>query len=240
MRFFRKFLFVVFIIFLSALGGILGNRILFPWLASFEQLSILQQFARNNGTTIINPTEQIIVNESEGFERAVALALPYLVLVEREGSKTAVSGVAVTEDGLVATDAQIAVGRGQLFVVRHNERFAATLVRVDASSNTALVKIDSHNLSFPDFDDSVNLGQALVAVRMVNEEQMAVPEVIQTYANRIGENSFSLPFALDSAHRGMILITSEGKLAGMVVSGAKAGDYMVVLPKVLTNLLLGN
>ena len=110
-------------------------------------------------------------------------------------------------------------------------------MRIDSASNVALIRISARNLPFPDFENSVSLGETLAAIRM---GQDGSPEVFHAYVHRVNEDGFTLPFVLDNTHRGMAVVTLEGKLAGLVVSSAKAGDFEVVTPHILRALLLRN
>src|SRR3990167_8123037 len=98
-----RFLFkLIFILIIGALGGILGTRLLLPYLASkpyFERFELIRQSA--GGTTIINKQEQVVIMKN-GVNKVSRIVVGNR---SKKGGKTVFegSGTAITPDGLILT-----------------------------------------------------------------------------------------------------------------------------------------
>lgn len=232
----RYFFLAIAVILLGALGGIAGERVIFPKLASMPQFSFLGQFTEE-GTTIINQTEQVIIDRSDALPRALEKITPTVVRITRDGEET--SGLILTQDGIVAVDAAFATRPGEIIVERGGERLSAKLLKVESESGAALLRVSVRNLPVSDFDEDVSLAESLVGVLVRKGSDSAVSqEVFLAYVQRKEDDSFVPSLELLPEHRGMTFATFEGKAAGLVVGPLRAGGPMrVVSAKTLRELL---
>ncbi|MCG2809225.1 MAG: hypothetical protein L6275_02695, partial [Candidatus Portnoybacteria bacterium] len=106
----RKKVFNLFaILVIGGLGGVLADQFFLPYLStipSFSKIKFIHQ--SGNGTTIINPTEKIVITENTAIEDAVSKVGPCLVIVQAlQGEKiiSQVSGFVIASDGLIITAA---------------------------------------------------------------------------------------------------------------------------------------
>jgi S1-C subfamily serine protease len=159
------------ILIIGGLGGVLADQFLLPYLATvppFSKIKFIQQ--ARDGTTIINPTEKIIITENTALEQAIDKISPCLVAIHSYQNKRLISqgtGFIVTSDGLVMTAADlIPVKADQYLVFRDNRSLTAQVVKRDLENNLALLKIEESNLpvvSLVDLED-LHLGQRIILV----------------------------------------------------------------------------
>lgn len=76
----KKTFFIIFILILGGLGGIIGNRYLFPYLSTtslFSKYEFLKKSTED--VTIINKTEQVYVKEETSIEKISSKAASSVV-----------------------------------------------------------------------------------------------------------------------------------------------------------------
>ncbi|MCG2809203.1 MAG: serine protease [Candidatus Portnoybacteria bacterium] len=168
----RKKVFNLFaILVIGGLGGVLADQFFLPYLSTvplFSKIKFVRQ--SGNGTTIINPTEKIVITENTAIEDAVSKVGPCLVIVQAlQGEKiiSQGSGFVIASDGLIITAADnISTKADRYLIFRNSHSLVAEVVKKDAGSNLALLKIGESNLpvvSFVDFED-LRLGQRIILI----------------------------------------------------------------------------
>jgi serine protease Do len=183
---------IVLIIVLGGMAGVFGDRILMPWLSSFETFSRLSLFQKaNEKVTVINKTEQITVKEDFSVTKTAQNVLPSVVSIityEKDGVESSVgkirssseiregvrTGLILTSDGLVMSVAK----QGETFdqrevakkqnkvLVRDGREFDAEFVTHDPYAGLVFYKIDAMNLPAPPLGNSDELesGEKIVLV----------------------------------------------------------------------------
>lgn len=159
------------ILIIGGLGGVLANQFLLPYLSTvspFSKINFIRQ--SGNGTTIVNPTEKIIITENTAVENAVGRVSPCLVIIQSFHGKTIISqgaGFIITGDGFIVTAANNVSTRADKYLVFRNGHFSvAEVIKKDIENNLALLKIEESNLpvvSFAYFDD-LFLGQRIILI----------------------------------------------------------------------------
>jgi S1-C subfamily serine protease len=157
------------ILLIGGLGGVLADQILLPNLASVPLLAKIGFIEQaGNGTTIINPTERIVVTENTALEEVISQVSPRLVAIQTyQGSKllSQATGFIVTSDGLIITAADLISARANQFLVFHNEQsWSAQLIKKD--NDLALLKVEQTNLpvvSLIDLED-LRLGERVILI----------------------------------------------------------------------------
>jgi len=139
------------ILIIGGLGGVLANRLLLPYLATispFSKIGFIHQ--AGNGTTIINPTQKIIITENKGLEEAIDRIKPTLVVIQSYQKKRLLkegTGFIVTSDGLIITALDlISPYATQYLVLKGNDFWSAQVIKKDLKTNLALIRIDEENL----------------------------------------------------------------------------------------------
>ena len=175
----KKVLNLLIIFFLGGLGGVLADNFVLPRLASIPLLSKIG-FIRQigDGTTIINPTERIIITENTALEDAIDRIAPCLVFIQSFNGNKLIgqgTGFIVTADGLIVTAADNLSAKATSYLVyRNSHSLTAQIVRTDAASGLVLLKIEENNLPVVSFADisQIRLGGrvVLVGARLNNKE----------------------------------------------------------------------
>ena len=134
----KKIINIVLILIIGGLGGISADQFLLPYLST------------NNRTTIINPTEEIIITENIAIESAVEKISPCLVLVQSYQNKNLINqgtGFLITSDGFLITSGDlVSLKATQYLVFRNSHSSAAKLIKKDLENNLALFQIEDKNL----------------------------------------------------------------------------------------------
>jgi S1-C subfamily serine protease len=169
MKFRGKILNIVFILIIGGLGGILADQLLLPYLATippFSQIEFIHQ--TGNGTTIINPTEEIIITENTAIEEAIDKVSPCLVAIHSYQNKRLLSqetGFFITSDGLLVSSGDLVSTKvTQYLVFRDGHSSAAKLIKRDLENNLALFQIEENNLpvvSLADLEE-LHLGERVI------------------------------------------------------------------------------
>lgn len=167
----KKILNLIVILLIGGLGGVLADNILLPRLAAVPFFSNIG-FIRNasNGTTIINPTEKVIITESVALEEAIEKISPSLVFVQGFSGNQLVSygtGFIATSDGLIITALDNTSPRADSYrVFRNNHSVSAQRIKTDQKNNLALLKVEEGNLPVVSLlePDKLHLGERVILV----------------------------------------------------------------------------
>ena len=173
----EKILTLFLILIVGGAGGILADQFLLPYLSTipfFSKISFIEH--AGNGTTIINPTEKIIITENVAIENAIDKINPSLVAVQSYQNKGLIkqgTGFIMTSDGLIVTAADLVPAWATEYLVFRNNNFlTAQVIKRDLKNNLALLKIEEANLSVASLAnlEETNLGQriVLIGVEVVN------------------------------------------------------------------------
>lgn len=160
-----KFISLLALIFLlGGVAGVLGSQLFLPWIAGFKPFGQIGWIARSrNGTTIINRTERVVVEQNTAELDVINQAAKLVVGVRSERTKKAAgkriitlpkpevltegSGFILTSDGLIATVNILAPETADHFLVFFNNKtYESRVIKRDASSGAALLKIEENNL----------------------------------------------------------------------------------------------
>lgn len=206
----KKIWFFILVVLIGGLAGILSSGFLMPFLSRtspFENISWLKE-ANNGGTTIINKTEQVIVEEGQVLENAIEKINPSVVGIVSQSKFSAGktkkasqviygTGFMATGDGLILTASSAAPeGSYNYFISKDNQSVPAQIIKRDADQGLVLIKINETNLPVVSFGetDSLRLGQRIILVgvdALANPLQKLVNfGIIRSLAN--GIFSFSL------------------------------------------------
>ncbi len=234
----KRVLNLFLILIIGGLGGILADQFLLPYLATippFSKIEFIRQ--ARDGTTIIHPTEEIIITENTALEEAIDKISPCLVAVQSYQNKRLISqgtGFIITSDGLVITAADLVPAKAdQYSIFRNGQSLAAQVVEKDLENNLALLKIAETNLPVVSLTDltEAHLGQRIILIgvelvknnlnrfvnlgiiRSINQETLKI--------NLIEENSLA---------NGSPLINVKGEVIGLNLV-----DYKGLIKTIPTN-----
>lgn len=249
----KKIWFFILVILIGAVSGILSSGFLLPYLSHtspFDNIGWLKE-ANNNGTTIINKTEQVVVEEGQALEKSIEKINPSVVGIVSQSKLSSAktkkasqiiygTGFIATSDGLIlAADSAAPEGNYDYYVSKDNQSVLAQVVKRDINQGLVLLKINETNLPVVSFGeiDSLRLGQRIVLVgadASTNPLQKLVNfGVIRSIAN--GTFSFSLEKENQNL-TGAPLID----IAGDVIGAARidsAGKIKIVSSETIKNFL---
>ncbi len=145
---------------------------------------------------------------------------------ESELSYSFGTGVVLSEDGYVITNAHVIKGCAQVEVVLQDDRsFGALLVGMDSQSDLAVLKIDAYNLRPAAFGDSAQLevGDEVVAIGnpLGQELRGTMTDGIVSAINRdVNVDGYTMSLiqttaALNSGNSGGALINRYGQVVGI-------------------------
>jgi len=248
MKFLRFFGKVGFIFVVGGIGGVVANQVVVPRLAQYPALE--KFLGVTPGVTVINPKEEIIIDKADAVRVAVSRVRPTVVAVERYAKtasgtgelEAAASGIILTEDGFVATDAVLVSSPGALFVVRADERIPATLSKVDSQEGVALVKVEARGLPVPNFGDAgaFEAGDTAFGFRVYrDEDDNFIAQALVGYVTHLVFGSPSFSFTPRKDTPGMPVFNTQGALVAISHSSVTAGGEDSISPtSVIKDLLV--
>ena len=218
-----KILKFLLILIIGGLGGVLADQFLLPYLATvspFSKIGFIRQ--ASNGTTIINPTEKIIITENTALEQAIDKISPSLVVVQSFQGKKLINqgtGFIMTSDGLIITAADLVpIEASQYLVFRNNHSLIGQVIRRDLESNLALLEIEETNLPVVSLVDlkNLHLGERIILVGV---------ELVDSYLNQfvnlgiirsINRETLKINlFEENSLANGSPLVNAKGEVIGL-------------------------
>ncbi len=227
----KKIFPIVIIFFIGSLGGIFGDRILFPYLAGrapFSEIQFIREAGR--GTTIINRKEEVVIRENERLSEVVSKVSPVVVGVRSVSGNTIYqgSGFILTGDGLVVTSNDLLLSRGLHEVVRGETRFTATVEKRDSARGVAILRIDAGNLPVVTFrEDDLRLGELIFLLGAQISKDTLVPYVETGIVRKKEQDSFETTIdRLLFAASGSPMFDLEQKVVGMTL--VRSGVVSVV------------
>lgn len=156
------------------------------------------------------------------------------------------SGVIISQDGYIVTNNHVIKDADQIEVILHNnEKFTATLIGTDSSTDLALLKIDKTNLPFIVFgnSDSLEIGAWVLAVgNPFNLSSTVTAGIVSAKGRNINilggqaaiESFIQTDAAVNPGNSGGALVDVSGRLVGINTAiasptGAFAG-YSFAVP----------
>jgi Do/DeqQ family serine protease len=149
------------------------------------------------------------------------------------------SGVIISPDGYIVTNSHVVKGATQIEVVMNNNKrsFTGKVIGIDASSDLALIKIESSGLPFISFanSDELPIGEWVMAVgNPFNLTSTVTAGIVSAKGRNINlvQNQFPIESfiqtdaAINPGNSGGALVNVDGKLVGINTAIlSKTGSY---------------
>ena len=203
---------------MGGIGGVLFERTLVPWLASsIPSLSVER-------TTIVNPKEEIIINEAQALEVATRTVYPTLVLLERQNAAGEVldqaSGAVVTSDGVIVTTSDVLSVSGAYMVHRERETRVATFIAEDSELGLALFRANVSGWPVVNWAEARDLALGKRLFLLAGEKdpthEPLIAELQEGAITKVeGEQGPEVSSELLQNHPGAPVFTIEGRLLGL-------------------------
>ncbi len=229
---------IIGILLLGALGALFFNVFVLPYLLTnsyFERFQFVRDF--KSGKIIINPKEQIYIQENIALESAIEKVTKSIVAIQvttlTQNSYLG-SGLITTSDGLVIILANLVPAGTKFNIFINGEKVDFKIQKADYKKGLVLIKVAQNNLptvGFADFD-KIKLGQRvfLTAVSSTKASDWLINEGIvrsfntNTIKTNISEKSIvsgSPLFNISGELLGLNYIDQDGKISAIPVSVIK-------------------
>jgi len=215
----KNILKIVAILILGAIGGLLFQVLVLPYLFThpyFEKFQFIKILKERE--IVVNPKEEITIVENVALENAIEKVKDSIVFIQsksKTGKVLESSGLILTSDGLILTLSDLVPQNYEIKIFLGEKEFIPKVLQ--RKNNLALLKIEEKNLktvSFTEFE-KIKLGQRVFLVGEIlgNETRKKVVNegLIKTFAeNLIETNIFEAKNLQGSA-----LFNIEGQLVGL-------------------------
>ncbi len=237
---------------MGGFSGIVADRFLMPWLSSKDSFNRFAFFKKaNENVTVINKTEQIVVQEDSSIIKTAQNILPSVVKIvsykddlnddkkndgfkeiksSQDIQKSVKTGLIITNDGLI-----MSVGKKDVqlknepetelkykILLSNNREFDAELVLFDEYSELEFFKATEENLPTPTFGNSMELESG--------EKVVIVGNTGGEYQNNFSSGLISgveLTYTLLNSQ-----LSSSEKIEGAILSDIEIDDKNVGGPVV--------
>ena len=229
---------IVAVLLLGALGALLFDVLVLPYLLTnsyFERFQFVKDF--KSGKIIVNPKEQVYIQENTALENAVERVAKSVVAIQGttlSGNSYLGSGLIATSDGSIITLASLTPKGSKFNIFINGEKADFKVQKIDFKNNLSLIKVAQNNLptvGFADFE-KIKLGQrvfltALASIKisdwLVNEGVVRNFDESQIKTN-ISEKSIvngSPLFNISGELVGLNYIDSDAKISAVPISAIK-------------------
>lgn len=234
---------IVAILLLGALGALFFDVLVLPYLLTnsyFERFQFVKDF--KSGKIIVNPKEQVYIQENTALENAVERVVKSVVAIEGTtlaGKSYLGSGLIATSDGLIISLASLTPTGSKFSIFINGQKQDFKVQKVDLKNNLSLIKVEKNNLptvGFADFD-KIKLGQRvfLTAVASIKTSDWLVNEGI---IRNFNENIIKTNISEKSIINGSPLFNISGELVGLnyIDSDAKISAVPISIIKTFLGL----
>jgi len=211
---------IIGILLLGFLGSLIFSFFVLPYLLTnsyFERFQFVKDF--KSGKIIVNPKEQIYIQENIALENAIEKVMKSVVVIQgttSSGKSYFGSGFIVTSDGSIITLAGLTPAGSKFNVFINGEKQDFKVQKIDYKKNLALIKIEKNNLptvSFADFD-KIKLGQRVFLTALFSQENsdwLANEGIIRNFNETVIKTNISEKSIIN----GSPLFNISGELVGL-------------------------
>jgi len=218
----RKLLRVVFFLILGALGGMLFQAFILPYLATkefFQRFQFVKMITEREVN--IHPTSQVFIQENVVLQDTIGKVEESVVGVRAQSKAGKIiegTGLIITNDGLLVTLNNILPKGYDLSFYRGGEKITSKVLKVDAKENLALVKMEKNNLLTAALGspEKTRLGQRVFLIGTFFSEGVPQKVVNEGIIKSFNEDSIKTNIFEDSRLQGSPLFNIEGEAIGLI------------------------
>lgn len=231
----RKNLIYFLLIFIFGMaGGIFSDQILWPY---FVIRPLFGQYNLDQPPVYVTEKIETIVRENVALEDAIEKVSKTIIGVRAKTAKG--SGLVVTNDGLIITlSSLIPIGQTFNFYIEEEPKQFQVLKR-DAKTELALVKLEADRLLAADFSDvkDLNLGERVFMVSYRHDQQDLNKTVSQGIIKFIGEDRIETDIFKAGNAQGSPVFDITGRLIGL--AGNDSSSLVQIIPVSQIKSLIG-
>jgi S1-C subfamily serine protease len=210
---------IVAMLILGAIGGLLFQVLVLPYLFTnpyFERFQFIKILKERE--IVINPKEEIIINENVALEEAIEKIKNSIVGVQSKSKTGKIlegSGLFLTSDGLILTLTDLVPQNYEIKLFFGEKEFTPKVLQ--RKNNLALLKIEEKNLktvSFADFE-KIKLGERVFLMGVVFEDNLQKMVVNEGIIKSFDEKLIQTNISENKLLQGSSLFNIEGQLVGL-------------------------
>ncbi len=208
----------------------------YDWLVAKPRIEELEtqrdemqtQLQELSGSASVSGVSSIVYGNELTVPQIIAKARPSVVAISTvSGWSTGTgSGVIMTEDGTIMTNAHVVSGAQSITVrVMDGTEYEATLLGVDEKTDLAVIKIDATGLTPAEFGDSSSIVQGEIAVAIGNPlglafEGSVTQGIISAVSREIEVDGRTMTYiqtdaAINPGNSGGALVNGSGQVIGI-------------------------
>ena len=224
----RTILRLLGVIILGGIGGVLMVGLLLPSLkdASFiHAVPFLAHVAE--GTTVVQPTQQLVVDENSALEASIQNAQKNVVQIQATNKSVinTAAGLLLTNDGIVIFPYSQAQAQNTQYLVRASggDWTSAAFLAQDSSLGLTLIRAQGLHLTPVNFGDiqTLHLGQRIFALGTLLAGQNFVADGIVTLEADQQQNGQTSLHIDPQQGNGAGLFSLDGQLFGIFITKQK-------------------
>ncbi len=208
----------------------------YDWLVAKPRIEELEtqrdemqtQLQELSGSASVSGVSSVVYGNELTVPQIIAKARPSVVAISTvSGWSTGTgSGVIMTEDGTIMTNAHVVSGAQSITVrVMDGTEYEATLLGVDEKTDLAVIKIDATGLTPAEFGDSSSIVQGEIAVAIGNPlglafEGSVTQGIISAVSREIEVDGRTMTYiqtdaAINPGNSGGALVNGSGQVIGI-------------------------
>lgn len=208
----------------------------YDWLVAKPRIEELEtqrdemqtQLQELSGSASVSGVSSVVYGNELTVPQIIAKARPSVVAISTvSGWSTGTgSGVIMTEDGTIMTNAHVVSGAQSITVrVMDGTEYEATLLGVDEKTDLAVIKIDATDLTPAEFGDSSSIVQGEIAVAIGNPlglafEGSVTQGIISAVSREIEVDGRTMTYiqtdaAINPGNSGGALVNGSGQVIGI-------------------------
>ncbi len=220
---------------LGVLGSFLFHLFVFPYMLQspyFADLEFIKNF--KDGKIVINPKEEIIVNENIALQTAIEKVEKTIVAIQAKTAKKNLwgSGIIITSDGLIVVLNDLVPVGGNYSVFLEGEEISPQVLKRDPENNLALLKVSKTGLKTSGFSnfEKIKKGERIFLVGIIPSSlEMTVNEGI---IKNFNEKKITTNMTEENYLQGSPLFNIEGFLVGLSMIDSKGRVSVIPITEI--------
>ena len=223
---------VVFIV--GGVGGIFAEQIWWPY---FVERPLFYKYRLEQNPVYITEKKQVVIRENTALEEAVEKVEKTAVGVmsrTKAGKTLKGGGLVVTSDGLVVSLAELLPRGADFYFFLAGKAPAYQVLKRDAKTNLALVKVEASGLSAAGFADfkKIKRGERVFLIGPKLGRKAGAAVVNEGVVKSVGENLIETNMTEKAEFQGGPIFNIEGDAVGLALIGPSGQVSAIPISKI--------